>query len=101
MSLSKIRTILKRAGYTPEKRITTRVKGYHDVTPGYILRARKEQNPNWYGCRRINPPRWIQTGIFEVSHTDFDNLPKMLEVLKVAGLPAKMESEFTIVIDTN
>lgn len=102
MAISKIRAALKRAGYKPEKRFSaTMVKGYHPVSePGYRLKERKEQNPNWYGFRRINPPRWMETGIFEVGHTNSENLPAMLEVIKAAGLDAKLDG-YKIIIDTN
>lgn len=98
--VSKIRTALKKAGYKPEVRHTTRVRGYYNIEPGYRLTEKKEQNPDWYGFRRLNPPRWIETGIFEVSHTNAEKLPAMLEVIRAAGFEAKLEG-YTITIDTN
>lgn len=102
MTLSKIRASLKKAGYKPEKRFSaSMVKGYRPVyEPGYRLKERKEQNPDWYGFRKLNPPRWIETGIFEVSHTDKEKLPALLEVIEAAGFEAKSDGD-KIIIDTN
>lgn len=100
MSIGKIRSALKKAGFKPEKRHTTMVRGYRTIEPGYRLRELKEQNPNWYGFRKMNPPRWMETGIFELGHTDSNQVPTMLGALTSAGLDARLK-DGRVVIDTN